>query len=174
MRLIFAFLTMAAFLSGETDTLHITAASTAYQTGQAAAHDKKYQQAIDLFHQAIEIEPTFKEAYKSLIDANLNAGRSSDAAAAITQLLEIDPEITHYRITLGKILAEQNQTERALAQFSFVLKADPLNADALLGFAGAAEKMGMKDRAADALERGRRQYPLDERFSAKTAAAKAK
>lgn len=174
MRLIFTLLGTAAFLLGETDALHIKAAVTAYQAGQAAAHDKKYQDAIDLFHQAIEIEPTFKEAYSGLIDANLDAGRSSDAAASITLLLEIDPEVIRYRLLLGKILTEQNQTERALAQFSFVLKNDPLNADALLGFAAAAQKMGMNDRAADALERGRRQYPLDERFNTKPAAVKAK
>lgn len=160
----------AAFLWAEADTLHITAAVTACEAGRAAARDKKYQQAIDLFHQAIESEPTFKEAYAGLIDTNLDEGRSSDAAAAITQLLEIDPEISRYRVLLGKILAGQNETERALAQFSFVLKTDPLNADALLGFAAAAQKMGMNDRAADALGRGRRQYPLDERFNTKPAA----
>lgn len=174
MRLIFTLVGTAALVLADTGTLHITAAVTAYEAGQAAVHDKKYQQAIDLFHQAIEIEPTFKEAYSGLIDANLDAGRSSDAAPTITQLLEIDPEVIRYRLLLGKILAEQNQTERALAQFSLVLRTETLNADALLGFAAAAQKMGMNDRAADALERGRRQYPLDERFNTKPAVTKAK
>ena len=174
MRKIGFFLGTAVLLLGETDTPHIAAAVGAYEAGQTAAHNKNYGEAIDLFDKAIGIEPTFEEAYSSLIDANLNLGRRSKAAVIITQLLEIDPAASRYRLLLGKILAEQNQTGRALAQFSFVLKTDPLNADALLGFAAAAKKMGMDDRAADALERGRRQYPLDERFSAKADAAKKK
>ena len=79
-------------------------------------------------------------------------------------MLEIEPELIRYRLLLGQILSEENQTERALAQFSFVLKSAPLNAEALLGFAKAAKRMGMDDRAADAMQRGRKQYPLDERF----------
>ena len=174
MRTIAFLLGTAALVSGETNAPHIKAAAAAYEAAGAAARNRKYEQAVDLFSQAIEIEPTFQEAYRGLIDADLALGRNSKAAATITQLLEINPAANRYRLLLGKILAEQNQTERALAQFSFVLQTDPFNADALLGFAAAAGKMGMNDRAADALERGRRQYPSDPRFSAKPDASKTK
>ena len=40
-----------------------------------------------------------------------------------------------------------------------------MNADALLGFAGAAKRMGMDDRAAKAMEKGKKQCPLDRRSS---------
>ena len=82
----------------------------------------------------------------------------------MTELLEIEPELTRYRLLLGQVLIEEDRPGRALAQFSFVLKSDALNADALLGFADAAKRTGMNDRAAEALERGRKQYPLDGRF----------
>ncbi len=161
-----------ALLSGEMNTPHIAAAASAYEAGRNAAHSKKQQEAIDLFRKAIEIEPTFEEAYRSLIDANLELHHRDQAAAAITQLLEINPAENQYRLLLGRILAEQDQTERALAQFSLILNRDPFNAEALLGFAAAAKKMGMNDRAAEALERGRQRYPRDLRFRAEADAGK--
>lgn len=143
---------------------HIKTAADAYHAGEAAARSKQFPEAINQFKRAIEIEPTFRDAFDGLIDTYLGAGRRSEAAAAMTQLLEIEPDLTRYRLLLAQILLEQNQAERALAQFSFVLKLEPLNADALAGFAAAAQKMGIADRAADAIQRGRLHYPNDSRF----------
>jgi tetratricopeptide (TPR) repeat protein len=153
-----------ALLLAQSTPLHIKSAVDAYHTAEAAARAKQFPEAINQFKKAIEIEPTFRDAFDGLISTCLAAGKQSDAAAAMTQLLEIEPNITRYRLLLGQILLEQNQAERALAQFSFVLKLEPSNADALLSFATAAQKMGMKDRAADAIQRGRLQYPSDSRF----------
>ena len=155
----------ADLLAGDPGSLHIKSALASYQAGTAAAHDSHFEAAIDQFHRAIEIEPTFQEAFEGLIAADLSSGQRSDAAAAATQLLEIEPELIKYRLLLGQILSEQNQPQRALAQFSFVLKTSPFNADALLGFASAAKRLGMDERAADAMKKGRKQYPFDERFS---------
>ncbi len=81
----------------------------------------------------------------------------------------MQPNVVHYRVLLGQILLEQKETERALAQFSLALKRDPYNIGGLLGFASAARQMGMEDRGSEAIERGRKHYPLDKRF--KTAPA---
>ncbi len=157
-------LAVPALLIAQSDSLHIKSAVEAYHAGEVALHGKQYQEAIDQFRKAIEIEPTFRDAFDGLIGACLSSGHRTDAAAAMTQLLEIEPNIVSYRLLLGKILLEQNQAERALAQFSFALKVDPLNADALLGFAAAARQTGMANRAADAIQRGRQAYPSDSRF----------
>jgi tetratricopeptide (TPR) repeat protein len=153
-----------ALLLAQPDSLHIKSALDACRAGETAAQARQFQPAIDQFKKAIEIEPTFRDAFDGLISAYLSAGRRSDAAAAMTQLLQIEPNISRYRLLLGQILLEQHQAERALAQFSFALQIDPLNADALLGFATAARQLGMADRAADAMERGRLHYPNDSRF----------
>jgi tetratricopeptide (TPR) repeat protein len=159
-----ALFVVPALLLAQSSSLHIKSAADAYHAGEAAAQAKQFQQAIEQFKKAIEVEPTFRDAFDGLIGAYLHAGRRSDAAAAMTQLLEIEPNISRYRLLLGQILLEQNQAERALAQFSFALQIDPLNADALLGFATAARQLGMADRAADAIQRGRLHYPSDSRF----------
>ena len=146
------------------DTPHIKAAATAYRQGKAALLRNQPAAAADLLKTAIDIEPTFLDAYKSLIDARLASGDRIEAAAVITRLLEIEPEASHYRLLLAQILLTDKQWDRSLAQFSFVLRDDPFNADALLGFAAAAKSVGMDSRASDALAKGRDRYPLDKRF----------
>ena len=147
-----------------TQTPHIKAALDAYQKGLTEQRQKQFDSAIKLFKQSIQIEPTFTEAREALIQADLGAGRRLEAAAAITQLLEIEPGDIRDRLSLAQILQEQHEQERALAQFSNVLDTDPYNPDALLGFALVARQLGMADRAAEALDRGRKRFPQDARF----------
>ena len=165
-------LSVSVLLRGATEAPHIKAATVAYEDGKAAQHEKNLQGAVNSFRKAIDVEPTFMEARLALIGVHLESGHRLEAAAAITQLLEIDPDAAHYRIVLGQILLEQKQPERALAQFSFILKTDPYNADALLGFASAAKQTGMEGRASAALELGRKHYPLDDRFTTVPSALK--
>lgn len=159
-----AVLLTALTLQAQSSEPHIRAAVDALQNGKAALAKKQLESAANLFQKAIEIEPTFTEARQALIHLDLAAGRRMEAAKAITQLLEIEPSDAKNRVLLGQILLEQQQPERALAQFSAALNTDPNNADALSGFAAAATKMGMIDRANEALQRGRKSYPSDARF----------
>lgn len=149
-----------------TNSPHIRAATDAFQAGEAARAKKQLDSAADFFRKAIHIEPTFMQAREALIRVDIEAGKKNDAAEAITEVLEIEPDDTADRILLGQILLEQKEAERALAQFSAALHAEPNNAEALLGFASAAAAVGMQDRAKEALERGRKRYPSDPRFQA--------
>jgi tetratricopeptide (TPR) repeat protein len=157
-------LALAFSFVGQSAAPHIKAAQAAYQEGQQAEAAKQLEHAADCFRKAIEIEPTFIEARESLVATYLDSGQRLNGAAAITQLLEILPDALKYRILLGQILLEQKQSKKALAQFSLVLKQDPNNADGLLGFATAANQVGIKERASAALKRGRDLYPQDQRF----------
>ncbi|MFL6466167.1 MAG: tetratricopeptide repeat protein [Bryobacteraceae bacterium] len=161
--LVFA-LALAYHSNGVTAEAHIKAAVTAYNQARAATAENHFAAAIESFRKTIEIEPTFEEAHEGLIKACLDSGQQLEAAAVITRFLEIEPNASRYRLVLGQILLELKQPERALAQFSFILKADPFNPDALLGFATAANQAGLPDRAAEAMERGRARYPTDNRF----------
>jgi tetratricopeptide (TPR) repeat protein len=163
-RLLFLF-ALAATLRSEASEPHIEAARAAYEEGKTAQLDKQFQRAADAFRQAIEIEPTFLDAYKALIATYLDSGRRLDAAASMTQFLELQPDAVRYRVLLGQILLDRKQPEKALAQFSIALKKEPYNPEGLLGFTAAARQMGMKDRAAEAMDRGRKRYPNDIRFT---------
>ena len=65
---------------------HIKAAEAAYDEGKKDQSEKQFQRASECFRKAIEIEPTFLDAYESLIDADLDAGRQLEGAAASSLL----------------------------------------------------------------------------------------
>lgn len=171
MKAVFLLVVFALSLLAGRDTLHIKAAANAYESGKEALQRKQMEKAIGLFRQAIDIEPTFADAFESLAAAYLDCGRRLEAARVLTQLLEFEPDATASRVLLGQILLKEGQPRRALAQFSLVLKRDPFNADGLLGFASAARQTGLGDRASEALERGRKRYPRDARFRATASTA---
>lgn len=151
-------------VSAAPSTPHIKAAASALQSGKAALLRKQPAAAAEFLKQAIEIEPTFLDAYKALIDAYIAAGESLQAAAIMTRFLEIEPDASRYRIRLGRILLEQKEWTRALAQYAFVLRDAPFDADALWGFASAAKQLGLEERASEALAMGRAHNPQDKRF----------
>ena len=157
-------LSSMAVLLAQADEVHIKAAVAAYQAGTAALNQQDFRSAISFFQKAVEIEPTFLDPRKSLVRAYFDSGQRLQAATAITQLLELEPDDVADRLVLGQILVQEKQPQRALAQFSLVLQKEPFNADALLGFAAAAKLLGMNDRAQDALQLGRKHHPLDSRF----------
>ncbi len=153
-----------AIVIAHADETHIKAAVAAYQAGAAAVRQREFQSAIACFQKAIDIEPTFMEPRRSLLRAYLDSGQRLQAAKSITQLLEIEPGDIPDRLVLGQILLEEKQPQPALAQFLLLLQSEPFNAAALLGFASAAKVLGMDDRAQNALQLGRKHYPLDSRF----------
>ncbi|MCU1292287.1 MAG: tetratricopeptide repeat protein [Bryobacterales bacterium] len=157
-------LAFAALFVNRPGAPHIKAAQAAYEEGKQAQADQQLSRAAECFQRAIEIEPTFLDAREALIRSYLDSSQRLEAAGAITRLLEINPELLSYRLLLGQILLEQKRAEKALAQFSLVLKREPYNAEGLLGFAAAAKQAGMKERANEAIERGRKRYPTDTRF----------
>jgi tetratricopeptide (TPR) repeat protein len=168
MKLLILLLAFGPMCFGDESTFHIKAAANAYEQGKEALRAKQSEKAIDLLHEAIRIEPTFKEAFEGLAGAYLDAGHQLEAAAVLTQLIEFAPEATDDRLILGQILLKAQQPQRALAQFSLVLNRDQFNAEALLGFASAARQTGLSGRASEAMERGRRRYPSDARFKTST------
>jgi tetratricopeptide (TPR) repeat protein len=157
-------LAIGGFLRADSDPPHIKAAVSAFQAGVVAQRDHSSSKAIDLFLNAIEIEPTFLDPRFALIEEYQAEGKRVEAASAITQLLEIEPSASHYRLMLAQMLLEEKQPDRALAQFSYFLKSDPFNADGLLGLAASARQLGMENRATEAIELGRKHHPGDKRF----------
>lgn len=158
------FLLSMTIVFAHAEEAHIKVAAAAYQAGTTALRQHNFQSAVTYFQKAIEIEPTFMEPRKSLITAYLDSGQRLQAATAITQSLEIEPDDVPDRLILGRILLQEKQSRQALAQFSLVLQKEPFNADALFGFASAAKLSGMNERARDALQLGHKHYPADNRF----------
>jgi tetratricopeptide (TPR) repeat protein len=143
---------------------HIRSAEQAFRSGKTAIAERNWHVAEKSFLKAIDIEPTYLDAYRSLVDVYMETNRPTEAGAILTRLLQIEPNSVDYRLRLGRLLISGQQWARALAQFSIARRLAPQNPDALYGFALAASKNGMTAVAVDALKRGRAQFPDDRRI----------
>ena len=94
---------------GEKATPHIQAAAARYRDAQAAATERDWPRAEKLLLTAIDIEPTFIEAYTSLVDLYVTADRPVEAGAILTRQLQIEPNSSRDRIRLGNLLLNQRQ-----------------------------------------------------------------
>lgn len=143
---------------------HIKNALAAYQKAQAAIQTHDWPTAEKECLRAIDIEPTFSEAYRLIIDLYLSTSRPAEAGLMLTRLLQFEPDSVSDRIRLGRLLLDQQQWARALAQFSLAMKKKPGDPEALYGFAYAADRNGMPEHALEAAARGAKDYPGDSRF----------
>lgn len=156
-----ATLLLLALFAGE----HIKSAKQAFESGTRAMAGGNWAVAEKAFLKAIDIEPTYIHAYRSLVDVYAWTNRQTEAGAMLTRLLQIEPNSVEDRIRLGRLLIEGQEWSRALAQFSIARKLAPWNADALYGFALAASKSGMIAAAVDVLREGSSRFREDKRFS---------
>ena len=161
--------TLASLLWVESEP-HIKAASTAYESGRSQTAAGDWAAAERSFLRAIDIEPTWSEGYRSLIHVYVATSRPLEASMMLTRFLQIEPKSVTERLQLGRLLLDQQQWSRALAQFSIAMKIDSRNADAVYWFAYAAGRNDMRQTALNALAQAVRNFPHDDRFS-KLAAA---
>jgi tetratricopeptide (TPR) repeat protein len=167
-------LMLTCVMAAEKPEPHIKAAAAAVRDGQSAAKVQDWPRGEKLLLRAIDIEPTFTEAYRSLIELYLTSERPLEAGAILTRLVQIEPRSVDDRLRLGNLLLDQRQWARALAQFSIALKIDPHSADGLFGFARSADGHGMTDRALESADLGTKEFPGDPRFSMLAAAIRAR
>lgn len=144
--------------------IHIRSAVVECDAGSASLKTRAFDAAITHFQKAIEIEPTYVEAYQGLIAAYERSKHATEMARVVTRLLQLEPDAVAYRLKLAAFLAQSGDSQRALAQYSLALQTDSKNADALAGFIDAAQKAGLTEKGAAAKARAHQLYPSDKRF----------
>jgi tetratricopeptide (TPR) repeat protein/glycosyltransferase involved in cell wall biosynthesis len=117
-------------------TIKNTSPGAIMNLGVALAEQGKIDEAISLYHQAIQLNPNFVEAYNNLGNALLERG---DFAAAITtynQAIALNPEFAEAYLNIGTALSRQNDLEGATGNFgkAIALKPDFVLAHKSLGF----------------------------------------
>lgn len=102
-----------------------TSALSSTLAGFAALANKEYNDAATLFKQAIQQDPSQPLPYlgEALIQAN-----SRDYITAkdkLSQAVQLDPSVAVYRSYLGKLLFEDEQSSKAMAEFNAATAIDP-------------------------------------------------
>jgi Tfp pilus assembly protein PilF len=131
-------------------------AATLNDMGLLRSSQKRYDEAISYFEQAMQLRPNYVDPYKNLAVAYAEMGRSAGAEREFRKAVELAPLNSGVRDAYGHFLLDQSRPAEAQEQFAASAENDP-NADAysnlgdLLLYGGNIEKARAAYRAAIAL-----------------------
>jgi tetratricopeptide (TPR) repeat protein len=153
-------------------------AQASYQLGMLAAYDRKYQEALDYFRQATQIDPDYSDAYEAIawmqqyramddidaLDYKAATEKLDDARSAAMHTDPLDPNALSQRGYVAKTLAQVSEAlkdqetsrkyyEEALKLFQHVLQLEPNNAGGHNGLGNIEHALGNIDAAIAAYQR---------------------
>ena len=134
-----------------------------YLRGRQFFHDWRggLRPALEMFSQAIEIDPGYARAHAGLADTyamlylwlDRDEGYLERADAASRRALELDPDLAEAHATLGHILGLRNRYEEAQQEFETAIRLDPTLYEAYYLYARSAHAQGDHEKAALMFER---------------------
>ncbi len=138
-----------------TSTPTPTSASTASSSlwidrGNTYVEVGRYQDAIDAYDKAIEIDPYNADAWMSKAGALNCLGRYQDALDAVDKVIELDPNNAHAWTLKGALLNDLGRCQEALDALEKAIELNPDNLDAWFHKGGALGCLG-KDQEATAM-----------------------
>jgi Flp pilus assembly protein TadD len=124
-----------------------------YGKGSEALGEKKYEQAIKYFRQAIELAPTFYDAHNQLGIAYQASGRSDDAEKEFITAHELNATGFTPLLNLTNLYLNENEPDRAVKTGEEAVKVNSHSAPAFFSLGVALYKIASLDRAEAALKR---------------------
>ena len=112
-----------------------------------------YAKAVDVYQQAIDIDPNFKEAHYNLGIACWNLREYAKAVDAYQQALDIDPNFRDAYYNLGATYFQQRQYSKAVDAYQHAVDIDPNFGDAYYSLGLTYFKMDKFQKAREALEK---------------------
>ena len=128
-----------------------------YELGEVYAIWGKYEKAIDLFEEAIQLgnnpDPAVDRAQRGRIygrigEMNFFLVRFEDAVKALSTALELDPSNAMSRLLRASVLVRRNRLDEAAVEFNRVITANPLSAPAWDGLAQVHLSLGHYEETA--------------------------
>lgn len=97
----------------------------------------QYGQAVKNFNRALELEPSYAEAYYGLGRVNYDRQRFAEAIDQIKLAIRYDPQFTLAHALLGMIYSTQGKYSQAVKHFEQAMKLDKRLAEAYHGLGSA-------------------------------------
>jgi tetratricopeptide (TPR) repeat protein len=118
-------------------------AESFYDEGLTASMKGDVATAAKHFESAIRLDQSMVSAYHQVAKCYARLGDVKKGIGVLSEVVKNRPELTAARIDLAGMLVQFDQYDAAKKHFQVVLNADPHNAKALVGFAGAEFAQGM-------------------------------
>jgi Flp pilus assembly protein TadD len=124
-----------------------------FEKGSASMKNKKTDDAVKYFRNAVELAPTFYEAHNQLGLAYMETGHKDDAEREFLLAHELNSNAVDPLLSLTRIYLDANDFERALSTSEQAVKANPRSAQAFFNLGFALYKTDQLDRSETALKR---------------------
>jgi tetratricopeptide (TPR) repeat protein len=82
-----------------------------------AYYQKKWQDTIDAYRKALELEPDWAEAYGAIGEALFSLNRSQESVTALEKAVTLDPENGAAHAALGKLYQDSGKQDKAITEF---------------------------------------------------------
>jgi Tfp pilus assembly protein PilF len=109
--------------------------------------EKRLDEAIVQYREALQIKPDYAEAHYNFGNALLQKGQSDEAAVQYRQGLQVNPDDARAHNNLGYVLLQGKRVNEAIANFRKALQIKPDYAEAHYNFGNALLQEGRADEA---------------------------
>jgi len=123
---------------------------TLIERGLTAAEEENYEDAADLFSQAVDVDPSNARARYNLALAQQNLGDLEGAVATYLRAIQLDPNLIEAYINLGHLYGEIGLDEEAVDIFQRAIELDSGNDALFVALGDAYRELGFYDDAIQA------------------------
>jgi protein O-GlcNAc transferase len=121
--------------------------SQLFQRGNALYGQRKIDEAVATYRQAISIKPDYVEAHYNLGVALYRQRKFDEAIAAYSQAISIKPGLSEAHYNLGVVLSDQGKLDEAAAAYRQAISIKPDYAEAHSNLGSALALLGKLDEA---------------------------
>lgn len=127
----FTFLTLCLyqFAIGKTDENKRREVERLLENGKLLLSKGQLQEALQQYHQAVEMDPSDYQIYFRRATVLLASGKMHNALPDLDKVVELKPDFIAGRIQRGNILFKQGKLDEAAADFRFAQKHDSGSAE---------------------------------------------
>jgi serine/threonine-protein kinase len=146
------YLTAAVALRPESAGAH-------YNLGNSLKDQRRGEEAIAEYHQALVLDPRYAAARANLGVALADQGKQEEALAEYRRAIALDPEYPGAHYNLGRVLMQQGKLDEAIAAYRQAIRLDPKFALAYYNLGLVRMSQGQPEEAIAAYRQAITFYP---------------
>ncbi len=132
-------------------------------SGVMAYHNGQYEKALELFQDAIRLDPDFTEGYNNLGLTYTEVGHEENATDAFKKAIELNPDIPAAYNNLGYVFYRLGSYEEAIEMYNEAIGKSKDNSSAYTNLGNAFYKLDRIDDAIDAWKQALEIDPANEK-----------